>query len=494
MKAKACDRLAQAGNRAASLAAAAEARRWFEQALELADDPLARAGLHERAAETALATGDGDAAKAHFRQAMELFGGGGERHAAARAAAGHAEVVWLQEGGVDEAHRQGWKRPTQHSLERTPDADLARLAAELGRLLYFAGRPEAAGAPRGRLCGSPRASSCRRSSRRRSTASRLWLGAQGRHEEAPPSPAPRPPGGARQRPRQCGASRLQQPLRRLLERGSPRGRASGAEAGRRTRPPARQPPLGDEPERMPHLAADHARPLGRGVSPGARRLEQGVLAGTARLAVGARSPSSQSTSTGASSSPLKELAELMPDAEGSSLQVRGAVPLSARSARQRGRRRLPGGALARRRCARACCNGAGRRDRGCRSNGSRPRPRSADMGKLAELVAIFERKLPGAMPPLTQAQLARFAGSPRAPERRRGRRRGRFQARRRTVPRARRTVLARRLVARAGGGAGPSGAVRRRPSRFWPRRGRSSSASRPGRGSSGSSTCGRPPR
>ena len=39
VKAKARDRLVQAGNRAASLAAAAEARRWFEQALDLADDP-----------------------------------------------------------------------------------------------------------------------------------------------------------------------------------------------------------------------------------------------------------------------------------------------------------------------------------------------------------------------------------------------------------------------------------------------------------------------
>src|SRR5207253_8494320 len=43
--------LARAGERAASLAAAAEARRYFEQAAELTEDPLVRAALLDRAGE-----------------------------------------------------------------------------------------------------------------------------------------------------------------------------------------------------------------------------------------------------------------------------------------------------------------------------------------------------------------------------------------------------------------------------------------------------------
>ena len=50
IKAKAREMLARAGERAASLGPPAEARRYFEQAAELTDDPLERAGLLERAA------------------------------------------------------------------------------------------------------------------------------------------------------------------------------------------------------------------------------------------------------------------------------------------------------------------------------------------------------------------------------------------------------------------------------------------------------------
>ena len=53
IKAKALEMLTRAGERAASLAANEEAQHYFERAAELADDPLAEAGLLERAGATA---------------------------------------------------------------------------------------------------------------------------------------------------------------------------------------------------------------------------------------------------------------------------------------------------------------------------------------------------------------------------------------------------------------------------------------------------------
>ena len=49
IRSKAGDRLARAGERAASLGANEEAQRYFAQAAELEDDAVARAALHERA-------------------------------------------------------------------------------------------------------------------------------------------------------------------------------------------------------------------------------------------------------------------------------------------------------------------------------------------------------------------------------------------------------------------------------------------------------------
>ncbi len=55
--------LVSAGERAASLAAAAEAKRYFEQAVELTDEPLENARLLGRAGEMASNAGDPDTAQ-----------------------------------------------------------------------------------------------------------------------------------------------------------------------------------------------------------------------------------------------------------------------------------------------------------------------------------------------------------------------------------------------------------------------------------------------
>ena len=73
-----------------------------------------------------------------------------------------------------------------------------------------------------------------------------------------------------------------------------------------------------------------------------------------------------------------------------------------------------------------------------------------DTGKLSELLSIFERKLPGAIPPLTHAQLARFRARLAALRGDADAAEAGFKRAAGTVPRACRPVLARGVAARAG--------------------------------------------
>ncbi len=84
IKEKARATLARAGQRAASLAAAAEARRYFTQAAELAADPSERAALLGQAGEMARRAADPDAARALLAESIELYEQQGDTHAAAR--------------------------------------------------------------------------------------------------------------------------------------------------------------------------------------------------------------------------------------------------------------------------------------------------------------------------------------------------------------------------------------------------------------------------
>ncbi len=141
LRAKARDALARAGQRAASLGASAEALRYFERATELADQPLDEADLHERAGEVAWSTGGSEAATRHYERAIELYESVGRMHLAARASAAYAEVRWASEGGNEESLARMERAFEVLSLEE-PDEALATLAAQLGRLLFFAGRLE----------------------------------------------------------------------------------------------------------------------------------------------------------------------------------------------------------------------------------------------------------------------------------------------------------------------------------------------------------------
>jgi len=136
IKAKARTHLARAGERAGSLAAAGEAQRYFEQAADLADEPLPQAELLERAGEMAWAAGRADA-QTYFERAIALFEQEDATHAAARVTARLGEVDWV--GGRLEQAIERMERALAVLSGDEPDEDLATLAEQLGRLYYFKG-------------------------------------------------------------------------------------------------------------------------------------------------------------------------------------------------------------------------------------------------------------------------------------------------------------------------------------------------------------------
>ena len=137
IRGKAQAMLVRAGERAASLAAAAEARRYFQQAAELTEEPSARAALLYRAGEMAGRAGDADSARRLFEESIELYEGRGDTHAAAR-------VLWKL-GRLDAF--TGRRDEAQARMERAfdvisadePDEDLALLAARLSFGYWYGG-------------------------------------------------------------------------------------------------------------------------------------------------------------------------------------------------------------------------------------------------------------------------------------------------------------------------------------------------------------------
>jgi predicted ATPase/class 3 adenylate cyclase len=142
IKAQAQGMLIRAAERAASLAAAAEARRYFEQAVELTDDETRRAALLDEAGEMARRAGDPDAARRLFEQSIELYEAAPDTHAAAR--------VHLRLGHLDNA--TGRRDEAIDRLENVlaaisddePDEDLALLAASLAFAYWYSGDVERA--------------------------------------------------------------------------------------------------------------------------------------------------------------------------------------------------------------------------------------------------------------------------------------------------------------------------------------------------------------
>jgi class 3 adenylate cyclase/tetratricopeptide (TPR) repeat protein len=138
--------LRRAGRRAASVAAMQEARRYFEQAAELAErEPRVQAELLEDAGIMADAGRDRGVAVELFERAIQLYATEELTHPAARVEARLAQTLW-GEGQIGTAAER-MQRSYEVLREDEPDEDLAMLAAQLGRFLWFTGRTEEAEQP-----------------------------------------------------------------------------------------------------------------------------------------------------------------------------------------------------------------------------------------------------------------------------------------------------------------------------------------------------------
>ncbi|HEX5246984.1 MAG TPA: AAA family ATPase [Gaiellaceae bacterium] len=144
IKAQACEALVRAAKHAESLAAAAEAWRYYAQAAALAAAPLDRAALLVEAGEMAGRARGADEATPPFEEALAVFDAAGDTHAAARASMRLGRYQ-LFSGQRDEALAR-LERAFDVLSADEPDEDLASLAALLSRSYWFGGDLERAAA------------------------------------------------------------------------------------------------------------------------------------------------------------------------------------------------------------------------------------------------------------------------------------------------------------------------------------------------------------
>jgi class 3 adenylate cyclase/tetratricopeptide (TPR) repeat protein len=133
IRAAACETLADAGERALSLALGPEAQRAFDQAARLAQDDGTRAKLLDQAGRAALLNGDHESASARLRDAVKLFEAVGDEAAAARSLTAIGETLYNQDR-LDEAIELN-----RRAVQRLPDgsAEQARALASLSGHLMF---------------------------------------------------------------------------------------------------------------------------------------------------------------------------------------------------------------------------------------------------------------------------------------------------------------------------------------------------------------------
>jgi class 3 adenylate cyclase/predicted ATPase len=145
IKAKTRAMLARAGERAGSIGAPEEGRRYYEQAAALAEDPVGEAELLEQAGRLAINANRPVEARARLERALAIYNNAGKERAAARASVLLAEVD-ISEVLLEEAARRLDEALT-HLDPDTPSAELAAALAQLGRARALAGHFDAAAAP-----------------------------------------------------------------------------------------------------------------------------------------------------------------------------------------------------------------------------------------------------------------------------------------------------------------------------------------------------------
>jgi predicted ATPase/class 3 adenylate cyclase len=143
LRGRAYEALERAGERARSLGASTEGRRYFEQAADLAqEEPAKQAAALSRAGEMALSAGETERALDLFGQAVRLCQEGGDTHAAARASSWLA-IAERAAGQIEQAI-QRMEEAYAQIADDEPDEDLVLLIQRLGNNHYFAGNPERA--------------------------------------------------------------------------------------------------------------------------------------------------------------------------------------------------------------------------------------------------------------------------------------------------------------------------------------------------------------
>jgi class 3 adenylate cyclase/tetratricopeptide (TPR) repeat protein len=142
IKGQAQTMLVRAGERAESLGAAAEARRYFGQAADLVDDRSERATLLARAGDMAARAADPDDARRLLEESIELLDAEGNTHAAARVSSRLARLERFT-GRLDEGLAR-MERAFDVISADEPDEDLAQLAARLSLAYWGAGDLERA--------------------------------------------------------------------------------------------------------------------------------------------------------------------------------------------------------------------------------------------------------------------------------------------------------------------------------------------------------------
>jgi hypothetical protein len=142
LQARATGALQLAGERAASLGAAAAAKRYFEQAARLAAEDAIRARLIARAGEMAYSASQPREAETLLEEARAAFTELGDVRATARVLSLLATIDF-EDGHPPKAVAR--LEPVIAELESgEPDAVLAEISGQLGRFLIFAGEPERA--------------------------------------------------------------------------------------------------------------------------------------------------------------------------------------------------------------------------------------------------------------------------------------------------------------------------------------------------------------
>jgi class 3 adenylate cyclase/tetratricopeptide (TPR) repeat protein len=129
------ERLARAGERAASLGASEEGERYFTQAAELSDDTMRRAAHLEQAGRMAWLGARGDRARALLDEAHGMYEAEGRKKHAARVSAVLGDIDF-REGHPPQAVARLEAALSELESE-DPDEDVAEVASQLGRFLVL---------------------------------------------------------------------------------------------------------------------------------------------------------------------------------------------------------------------------------------------------------------------------------------------------------------------------------------------------------------------